>query len=457
MRKVLAAMMALGLVMAGCGDDDAVSEPTNSITTLATTVATSTTLTSTTTSTTTTLAPTTTMSQEQQDAAFGAALWDGLTWAWVEGPAAAARYIEANTYPGWPAVYEDCLMADRPAGWRQYVPMPDTIEPDPGWGSSDIAVEVQGRIYTMDVEVWSGVGGEEEQSTNTSHISVLGDDVFFFFVCEPALAEDALAYRLDEGATYTHKVTFRSNITEDQSPAGGRQRTGREDWTIFRTFEVTQAGERDARVEMEIDRVIWEIASTVGNHTHGASLDSDVNTDHGEPPGPLADVIGFRATLNLYPDGPGSLPPLHRRRTSFSLIDLPVSAVTEGDSWVSDWGLDKPALLGTVTVTVTSIDDEQVWVALEGTGTGSKTYLEVPLARYELVTAASVSGTAVIDRATGWVQSVDVDIEAEGTIEFTTQGVWMGLRPLFSQDDLDIGVEMPTTYTIRIETRTVEG
>jgi len=62
MRRVFAAMVAVGLVMAGCGDDDAVPEPTDLVTTPGTTtVATSATSTSTTTSTTTTLAPTTTL------------------------------------------------------------------------------------------------------------------------------------------------------------------------------------------------------------------------------------------------------------------------------------------------------------------------------------------------------------------------------------------------------------
>jgi len=113
-------------------------------------------------------------------------------------------------------------MAGKPAGWRQCVPMPDTIEPDPGWGSSDIAEEVQGRIHPLDVEVWSGVGGEEGQSTHTSHTSVLGDDVLLSFVCEPALAEDTPAYWLDEGATYTQKITYRADIAQDQRPADGR-------------------------------------------------------------------------------------------------------------------------------------------------------------------------------------------------------------------------------------------
>jgi len=144
-------------------------------------------------------------------------------------------------------------------------------------------------------------------------------------------------------------------------------------------------------------------------------------------------------------------------RESFSFLNLPATAVVEGDTWDSDWGLNEPALRGSMTVTATSVGDDEIRVSFDGWGEGFHKIDRQFRAAYGLRTAAATSRTAVIDTATGWLRSVVADIAAEGTIEVTTTGFWDGIRPLAGSSERDIGVEMPTTYTIRIEIRAVEG
>jgi hypothetical protein len=68
-----------------------------------------------------------------------------------------------------------------------------------------------------------------------------------------------------------------------------------------------------------------------------------------------------------------------------------------------------------------------------------------------------VTGTARIDPATGWIRSVSIDVEAEGTIAFTGGGFWSGIRPLAGSSQLAEGVPMPTPYDISVETTTIAG
>ena len=177
-----------------------------------------------------------------------------------------------------------------------------------------------------------------------------------------------------------------------------------------------------------------------------------MNTDPSEWIGPIGDLVGHETRFKVGAAGTNV-----GGATSFSFVDTPVRDIAEGDAWTSDWRLGGPALSGSMTVTVTAVNDDQVTVAFEGSGEGTKTYLEAPSARYKLVTAARVTGTAIVDRATGWVRTLHATIEAEGSIEFVNQGYWNGIRPLFSSDSIEVGTEMPTTYEITVEVTTIDG
>jgi len=447
MRNTLMFLLAFGLVVSACGDDATVTTvdpaPTASVAVATTTIGT-TTSTSTTSTSTTTLAPTTTLPLEQRDALLGASLWQGVTEAWVEGPEAAARFISDNTWPGRPAAYADCLRPEAPTEWGTYLADLDTVDADPDWQPPGAAMEVEGRIYSVGLSTLEG----GESGYRKVHFTVLDDGVaYFFWICEPPLAEDALAYRLEEGASYTHKVTYRADITEDQRLAGGRRATGRETWTQYRSFEVTSIGGSGARVEMAMDRIIWEMFSA-GVHRNAFDTDDDPN----DPYGLQGDLVGESYRWTVDATGPGI-----NRQSSRSFLTLPGIAVAEGDTWESRWALNDPSLSGDMTVTVTSVTEDEVRVSLEGTGTGRATVALTARPDYELVTEGTITGTAVIDRATGWIRTMDVAIAGEGTTKVTSGGFWSGIRPLAGSSTLDIGLEMPTTYTIRIETRTIEG
>jgi hypothetical protein len=404
------------------------------------------------------MAPTTTLSELQQDAALAVGVWEGLSEAWQQGPIPAARYISEHSYPGTPVAYEDCLEADRPEGWKEYFPHPDTMAPDPGWEMSGVDIDIEGRVYTIDVVIREGLGTSADRETRTLHVAIRDGEAHFFFACEPAppptttttIADDALAYRLVEGAAYTHKVTYRSDITEDQSPAEGRTRTGRETWTQYRGFEVG-ASDSDgaATVWMTFSRVAWEMYSA---GVHRNAFDTANDDDPDEWYGDQGDLALETFRMTVAPAGPRI-----DSRSSHSFLVLPTVPVAVGDTWEGRWALNEPEMAGTMTVTATAVDTDEVRVSFEGTGDGTRLVRDMIKADLDYFTEGEISGMAVIDADTGWLRSMTVDIEAAGTIEITSDGFWQDIRPLAGSDQLLIGVPMPVTYTIRIETRTIEG
>jgi hypothetical protein len=401
---------------------------------------------STTTSTSTT---STTLSQEQLDASAAASLWDGLDSAWEEGPEAAARYIEDHTYPGFPAAYEDCLVPGVSPGAMSYAAHPETLESDPGWASSEVDVEVLGRIYTIDVDIRSGIGAEAE--TRTLHVSILDGEPHFFFRCEPRLSDDALAYRFEEGDTFRHEVSYRADITEDQTPVGGRVRTGRETWTQERSFVVEEAEDGGpASIEMTYERVTWEMF-TGGVHYNAFDTDRDPEDRWYGDQGDLAlKTRGWK----LQPAGPASI----NSELFPSFLPLPAEEVGTGSSWEGRWSLGDPRLAGPMTITVTGAGEETVEVAFEGTGSGTRTISDPIKLDLSFDTEATMSGTAVIESGTGWVRSMTVEIDAEGTIEVTSGGFYQNIRPLAPfLDEVPLGSPIPATYEIRMETVTVGG
>jgi hypothetical protein len=437
MRRILLAALLLALLGAACGGSPDAGTSTTSAPTS---------------TTTTTMATTTTLSQEEQDAAMGAALWEGYTEAWAEGPEAAARYVVDHTYPGMPATYEGCLEPDRPPGYKSYLADPSTLAPDPGWEPSGIDLNIEGRVYTMEVLRRTGVGADAEEETVTLHFAVLNGAAYLFVSCGPAptttttIPADALAYRLEVGDTYGHQVTFSNYITEDQTEAGGTVRTGTESWTHYVSFEVTGTNDSGTpRLAMTFDRVIWEMFSA-GVHRNG--FDSDVD-DEGLWWGYHGDLVGDTTTLTVSSDGPRI-----DGNTSQSFLTLPAAPVAPGDTWESEWALADPRLSGTMTVTATEVGNEVVRVSFEGTGSGTRTTGEIAEIELEYITEGDITGTAVIDAATGWVRSMTIDIDAEGTIEVTSTGIWFGIRPLAGSAELAVGIPMPVTYVIHIETTT---
>jgi len=439
MRRILAAVLAITLLGAACGGSQGLGATTTSAPT----------------TTTTTVATTTTLSQEEQDAALAVALWEGYTDAWAEGPEAAAHYIVDHTYPGMEATYEGCLDADRPPGYKSYIPNPSSIAPDPGWEPSGVDLSVKGRIYTMDVLCRTGVGNDAEEEVKSLHFAVRDGEACLFISCEPppapttTIAADALAYRLPTGAAYAQRVTFSNYITEDQSPAGGTVRTGTETWTHYVSFEVTGITDQGTpRLTMRFDRVIWEMFSA-GVHRNG--FDSDVDDSewwyayHG-------DLVGDSTTLTVDPDGPRI-----GGETSQSFLTLPAAPVAPGDAWEGEWALGDPRLSGTMTITATEVGDDVVWVSFAGTGSGTRVVDEIVEIDLEYLTEGEITGTAVIDAGTGWIRSMTMDINAEGTIEVTSTGFWHEIRPLAGSNELEVGFPMPVTYVIHIETTTTAG
>ncbi len=447
MRRALSIAAVICLVMAACSDDA-----------VTTTVTSTTAGTTTTTTTTTTMAPPPTLPQLEQDTIMAVAVWEGLSEAWQQGPSPAARYISENSYPGMPAAYEDCLAAERPQGWKEYSPDAGTLMLDPGWGPSGIDIDVEGRIYTIEVTIREGLGTTADWDTKTLHVSILEGEPYFFFSCEPTppptttttIAADALAYRLAEGATYTHKITYRSDITEDQSPAEGRTRTGRETWTQYRDFEVGASdSDGTATVWMTFSRVAWEMYSA---GVHRNQFDTADDDDPDEWYGDQGDLALETLRLAVGPAGPRI-----DSRSSHSFLVLPAVPVAVGDTWEGRWSLNEPEMTGTMIITATAVDAGEVRVSFEGTGDGTRLVRDMIKADLDYFTEGEISGTAVIDADTGWLRSMTVDIEAAGTIEIASDGFWQAIRPLAGSSELLIGVPMPVTYEIRIETRTIDG
>jgi len=458
MRRALAILVIIWMLGAGCGGDQAATTTAPPVITTAAPTTTTTTTSPTTTSSTT-LAPPTTLSQEEQDAPLVMTVWEGYTEAWTQGPEAAARYIVAHTYPGMPAVYEGCLDPDKPRYHRAATPDADTIAPDPGWEPSDLGLEVEGRTYTVDVLFRDGLGADTETEISTVHVTIRDGEPYFFMSCAPpppppptttTIPAGALAYRLETGAEYGHRVTFRSDITEDQSGAGGTTRTGRETWTHEVEFEVTGTNdEGNPRMAMTFARVTWEMFS---GGVHRNAFDSAAGGDPEDWYGIQGDLAGDTSTLTVAPQGPRIT-----SNSSQSFLTLPAAPVTAGDTWQGEWALGDPRLSGTMTITAIEVGDDRVRVSFAGTGSGTRVVEDMFLLDIEYTTEAEISGTALIDAGTGWLRSMTMDIRAEGTIEVTSGGLWMGIRPLAGSRELQAGVPMPVTYAIHIETTTTTG
>lgn len=161
---------ALCLVAAACGGTESTLPTTTEPPAVTTTASTST---------------TTTLPQAERDAAAVLAIWGGMNAAWMEGPDAAALYLTEHTYPGMPSDYEHCLLESRAAGFMEYSPEADTIDPDPDWSPAAADVRADGRIYRMAVVITEGTGAGSERTLRLLHVTILEDEAFFFLSCEP--------------------------------------------------------------------------------------------------------------------------------------------------------------------------------------------------------------------------------------------------------------------------------
>jgi hypothetical protein len=459
MRSRIAALAAAGILTAACGGTDSAATTTEvpETTTGPAPTAATTTTTTTTLPETTTTATTTTLPQEAQDAMLAAQLWKDYDDAWEEGPEAVARFIVENTYPGMPATYEDCLFEFTP-GSRNLIPYRDTVTPDEGWEPAGIDLDVEGRTYTIDVTFRDGTGDDVEEETNTVHVTVRNGEAFFFVSCEPkpppttttTIPADALAYRFEEGAAYTHRVTFRNDITEDQTAAGGSVRAGRETWTHEIRFTVTGFSDAGSpRMEMSFDRVVWEMYSA---GVHRNAFDTATDDDPDRWYGYHGDLAGDTRNLTVEPEQPRI-----GGDTSQSFLTLPAAPIAAGDTWEGEWALGDPRLSGTMTITADEVGDDTVRVSFSGTGDGRRVTEDMISVDLIYETEGSVTGTAVIDAATGWIRTMVIDLNAEGTLQATSGGFWNGIRPLAGSRELQVGPVMPVSYLIHIETTTIDG
>jgi hypothetical protein len=198
---------------------------------------------------------------------------------------------------------------------------------------------------------------------------------------------------------------------------------------------------------MAIERVVWEMFS---GGVHRNAFDSDIQTDPQRWTGYHGDLVGDTTTLVAHPEGPRI-----GGETSQSFLTLPVAAVTPGDSWEGTWALGQLDLTGEMQITATEVGDDRVVVEFAGTGSGVRTATDLVKIDIVYTTDAEISGRAVIDAATGWVESMSIDIAATGTIEVTSTGFWNEVRPLAGSAELQVGVPMPVTYQIHIETTTL--